>query len=423
MNLLNGFARNGSINGGRPMTMADSIREAFEEERRRNQRFREILLEPVQKSLLIQFVEVVQSIPRNELQKFIVRRSLPGGSVVCPNTKSIEAYIGDIETLGREGLVAFSSDDAFDVTPFGMAYCDYLKRTGPVSLAKDSENLEFVHIPETQNMIKLFISHSSKDREFVKKLIELVKNALPLSASEIRCTSIDGHRLPGGASTNELLKTEVCDTKAFIGLISFEAIDSMYVLFELGARWGSNKHLLPLLAPGVSPDILKGPLSGLNALSCDSGSQLHQLVNDLADILEIKPEPSQAYQRYIEAILPIPPSEDKNLSAGDQDESLPSQTNIAATINNRPHKLTDPEDITSKLIWWLGQQREFVIAQAQIRKPVVWHFRTIDNRLSLTPGCSKEYLPKILNSNESPFAAIVKNVSTDTIRLEYDFSP
>jgi len=106
----------------------------------------------------------------------------------------------------------------------------------------------------------------------------------------------------------------------------------MYVLFEIGARWGSDKHLLPLLAPGVSSAILKGPLSGLNALSCSEGSQLHQLVNDLAKVLEITPEPPQAYQRYIDIILDIPPSEDKILSAGDQDEAVPIPTDVQIQI-------------------------------------------------------------------------------------------
>ncbi len=109
-------------------------------------------------------------------------------------------------------------------------------------------------------MIKLFISHSSKDQELAEKLTELVKNALRLSSDEIRCTTIDGYRLPGGAKTNEQIKREVRESIAFIGLISTAAADSMYVLFELGARWGSDKNLLPLLAHGVSPDILKGPL-------------------------------------------------------------------------------------------------------------------------------------------------------------------
>lgn len=179
-------------------------------------------------------------------------------------------------------------------------------------------------ITETQNMIKLFISHSSKDQKLVEKLIELVKNALRLSSNEIRCTTIDGYRLPGGAKTHEQLKRELRDSKAFIGLISAAATDSMYVLFELGARWGSDKHLLPLLAPDVSPDILKGPLSDLNALSCKNSSQLQQLVQDLADVLEIKPESPAAYQRYIDSILAISPSVSKIPSEGDQVEVPPA---------------------------------------------------------------------------------------------------
>ncbi len=176
-------------------------------------------------------------------------------------------------------------------------------------------------ITETQNMIKLFISHSSKDQELAEKLTELAKNALHLSSSEVRCTTVDGYRLSGGAKTNEQLKREIRDSDAFIGLISIAATDSMYVLFELGARWGSDKHLLPLLAPGVSPDILKGPLSDLNALSCGNSSQLHQLVKDLAKILEIQPETPDAYQRYIDGILAIPPSVDQIPSGGDQAEA------------------------------------------------------------------------------------------------------
>ena len=227
---------------------------------------------------------------------------------------------------------AYSIDSIVDTALFGpnqgLAFRDETRETlvdGLVeTLGNISRKIKASVEQETQNMIKLFISHSSKDQKLVEELTELVKNALRLSSSEIRCTTVDGYRLPGGAKTNEQLKREVCGTKAFIGLISFAATDSMYVLFELGARWGSDKHLLPLLAPGVSSDILKGPLSDLNALSCGNVSQLHQLVKDLAEILEIESEPPQAYQRYIDGILAIPPSEDKNPSVGDQVEAIPA---------------------------------------------------------------------------------------------------
>lgn len=97
--------------------------------------------------------------------------------------------------------------------------------------------------------------------------------------------------------------------------------------------------------------------------------------------------------------------------------------NMAFPATSTEKLLTDPGAITDKLIWWLGQQREFVLAQTRYKKPVVWHFSVIDETNKLSPGSAKKRLPEILNSNESPFPAIVENVSPDTIRLKYDFSP
>ncbi len=46
-----------------------------------------------------------------------------------------------------------------------------------------------------QNKIRLFVSHSSKDERIVKMLVNLVKNAFPIPANEIRCTSLAGYGL------------------------------------------------------------------------------------------------------------------------------------------------------------------------------------------------------------------------------------
>ena len=192
-------------------------------------------------------------------------------------------------------------------------------------------------------MIKLFISHSSKDKELAEKLTELVSNALHLSSDEIRCTTIDGYRLPGGAKTNEQIKREIRDSKAFIGLISPAATESMYVLFELGARWGSDKHLLPLLAPGVAPKILIGPLSDINALSCDSAAQLHQLVMNLAETLEVQPETLNSYHRYIEAVQNfIAANEEKKVDV--DVETQAKQETKEVDVIDRLSKLEKPLD-------------------------------------------------------------------------------
>jgi hypothetical protein len=87
--------------------------------------------------------------------------------------------------------------------------------------------------------VSVFLSHSSKDVPIAFALIELLRNGIGLRAQEIRCSSVDGYRLPGGANTEVQLRQEVNTAKAFIGLITQNSLASPYVMFELGARWGA----------------------------------------------------------------------------------------------------------------------------------------------------------------------------------------
>jgi hypothetical protein len=150
---------------------------------------------------------------------------------------------------------------------------------------------------------RIFISHSSTDRELAALLVDLLRSSLNLPAESIRCTSVDGHGLAGGAATDSALRTDIRDCEAFIGLISATSIDSAYVLFELGARWGAERHLLPLLAPTADAAILRGPLLGLNALRCSSAANLQQMIDEIARVLKISADKPATYQRHIERIL------------------------------------------------------------------------------------------------------------------------
>jgi hypothetical protein len=160
-------------------------------------------------------------------------------------------------------------------------------------------------------MVKIFISHSTEDSGVAELLANLFHSSLHLSKTDIRCTSVDGYRLPAGVNTDEQLRREVLESPVLVGLISHHSFESAYVLFELGARWGKNAFLAPVLAPGVSASILKGPLSSLNALSCGSASQIHQLVSDIGSQLKIIPEPAATYQSLVETINKYTPKEDQ----------------------------------------------------------------------------------------------------------------
>ncbi len=158
--------------------------------------------------------------------------------------------------------------------------------------------------------IRVFISHASEDVALAEALIDMLRAALNLEARAIRCTSVDGYRLPGGANTDEQLRIEVHDSDTFVGIVSNGSLRSLYVLFELGARWGAGKRLIPLLAPGTPASVLGGPLSGLNALRASERAQLVQLVNELAESLGLRAESASVYQRQLDAVLKIAPASD-----------------------------------------------------------------------------------------------------------------
>src|SRR5260370_28135723 len=72
-------------------------------------------------------------------------------------------------------------------------------------------------------------------------------------------------------------------------------------MFELGARWGADLFLAPLLA-GVKAGELSGPLSLLNALSANNDAQLHQLLTDIGNHLRLRLHPAASYVRNVSAV-------------------------------------------------------------------------------------------------------------------------
>lgn len=186
-------------------------------------------------------------------------------------------------------------------------------------------------------MIQLFISHSSADATLVNLLIDLFRASLNVLPKEIRCTSVDGYRLPaGGTHIEEQLRRDVLEARVFIGLISPASLQSTYVVFELGVRWGARKNLVPLLAPGVDPTILTSHLMSFNVLRCDSAAQLQQLVHDLAAMLGSELENPVVYQSHIDQILSytsiLVPSLTEDENKDDESEGLHNQQTIHVSL-------------------------------------------------------------------------------------------
>ena len=185
-----------------------------------------------------------------------------------------------------------------------------------------AEDLSVIHEDKQSDRrpIKVFICHATSDAPLAEALVDLFQAALKLPAETIRCTSVSGYCLPGGSNVTEQLRREVHDADAFIGIISHQSMRSTFVLFELGARWGATRHLLPVLAPGLGSDVLAGPLSGIHALETTRDG-LHQLVEDLGMELSCHLAAPTTYQRQIHRVLAIPTAAPTDISTTHRDHT------------------------------------------------------------------------------------------------------
>ena len=157
-------------------------------------------------------------------------------------------------------------DGAWDAYVLRMS--EYLERRAlsdaeeAIVMGQKTENVK-----RSGEALLVLISHSSRDAELAQALINLLRSGLGLVPRQIRCSSVDGYRLPAGVNTDAQLRREIKSVKVLIGLLTPNSLSSAYVLLELGARWLNELFMIPLLA-GIEPEQMPGPHRAFNALSC-----------------------------------------------------------------------------------------------------------------------------------------------------------
>ena len=100
----------------------------------------------------------------------------------------------------------------------------------------------------------IFISHSSADAPFAKKLFNLLRTGCDLRLADISCSSVEG----AGIETGEEFIAWIQEHLATAGLVLLVLSDnyyaSTYCLAELGAAWALKRPIFPLALPSVDRD-------------------------------------------------------------------------------------------------------------------------------------------------------------------------
>ncbi len=148
---------------------------------------------------------------------------------------------------------------------------------------------------------RVFISHSFSDRTVVEEIVHALEASLRLSRGDIRCTSLPGYKLDGGARTPDAIRSDIEGADFVLGILSRTGERSDWVRFELGAAWELRRRLIPVLIDLRYED-LPEPIRDLNALRASEEQDLLQLIDEVASGLGAVKDP---LPRILEAALRV----------------------------------------------------------------------------------------------------------------------
>lgn len=132
--------------------------------------------------------------------------------------------------------------------------------------------------------LKIFLSHSAIDEALASALVDCLLSSMILEDSELRCTSVPGHKLSVGTDFAAALLEDIGESSVVIGLITRNALSSSWVLFELGATWGSKKHMKPIVTGEVDLKALPGPVSGRHVARLSSRTDVARLLSEITKL-------------------------------------------------------------------------------------------------------------------------------------------
>lgn len=158
-------------------------------------------------------------------------------------------------------------------------------------------------------MKKIFISHSTFDKEIAEVLVKFLKYGLGISSKKIFCSSLDGHDIPIGVNFNDYIRNQIANAKGIviIPIISNHYYNSKYCLYELGAAWGLGKgnEIYPFLIKGMKFGNLQDFISHTQSIDGTNVDHINKMSDQLKRDSSIEKEhpPTTEFEKERELLI------------------------------------------------------------------------------------------------------------------------
>lgn len=157
-------------------------------------------------------------------------------------------------------------------------------------------------VKENDGTKKIFISHSSKDDQIGKEVINLLQ-LIGINHEKIFYTSSAGYGIPLGENWIQTLKQEIGHEGVVLSLLTENYLQSQICLCEMGAAWVLSKKHIPIRVPPLTFKELNEIISTTQGFEITNSVSWSSLKKTLEKEFDLIPLPEDKWEPQRDAIL------------------------------------------------------------------------------------------------------------------------
>lgn len=136
------------------------------------------------------------------------------------------------------------------------------------------------------NNKKVFISHSTNDKNYAGEIITLLRS-IGISQNQIFCSSYEGYNVPLGKNFINYIKQQLDNNPITLLLISPNFYNSPMSMCELGAIWGMDIEHINIIMPPMTYKDLHIAFSNEQVMYINDSDKLDSLYSLLIEEFQL----------------------------------------------------------------------------------------------------------------------------------------
>lgn len=215
-----------------------------------------------------------------------------------------DKFICSTLTLLKQGFNGWNDEKSYnELSGSLLAIRKNIDKYYPVKVNRTQNDNDKEEQKMPQKSPKVFISHSSKDIDYVSSIVDILED-IGLTEDELFCSSVPGYGIPLDEDIYEFLKQQFQDHNLHVILVlSNNYYQSVACMNEMGAAWVLQNKYTTILLPGFEFNEIKGAINPrkiglkLDGDLTEVKEKLGQLKDTLVQEFGLTPIPDVRWER------------------------------------------------------------------------------------------------------------------------------